>query len=209
MLWLQSYRRTLSLAAPHLPLMMAVTLLALGAIFGLALAGASGFINRTLLIWASLVLGTFLAMGFLQNTLRLSRGLPLDPYAFFLISPVLLVKLFATAALMTIIILGGVCLLLVPGLMAFSAFYFAPLLVVDKGLSPVAALRESARLTRGHRREIFIAHLIASILYSVATIPVFTMVFTMPLYWFFLVTPYLELCGERNAPSGDMPGEAV
>ena len=202
MQWISSYRRILRQASPHLPLMMGVTVLALGSMVGLALIEASGLISRNLLIGASLLLGTFLALGFLQNTLRLSRGLALDPYAFVLVSPVLVGKLIATVALMALIILGGLCLFLVPGLMAFSAFYFAPVLVVDKGLGPVQALRESARLTRGHRREILLAHLVASALYSLASIPGFTLVLTMPLYWFFLVTPYLEYSAElENGPA--------
>lgn len=56
-----------------------------------------------------------------------------------------------TTILFVIIVLIGLLLLIVPGIIAALVFMFAPYLVIDKGLGPVAALKESARITKGNR----------------------------------------------------------
>lgn len=45
----------------------------------------------------------------------------------------------------------GYILLIVPGVIASVMFFFAPWLVVDKGLGPIEALKASARITKGNR----------------------------------------------------------
>lgn len=47
-------------------------------------------------------------------------------------------------------------LLAIPALVVSLVFGFAFYLVVDKGLSALAALKESARITRGHRFQLFL-----------------------------------------------------
>lgn len=56
--------------------------------------------------------------------------------------------------LANIIILGGFILLIVPGVIAMTAFLYAPYAVIDKGLGPVEALKYSARITKGNRLRI-------------------------------------------------------
>jgi uncharacterized membrane protein len=61
----------------------------------------------------------------------------------------------------------GLVLFIVPGIIIALAFSFAGVLVIEKGLGPVEALKESVRLTRGHRFELFklaVATLIINIL---------------------------------------------
>ena len=50
----------------------------------------------------------------------------------------------------------GLILLIVPGIIISIMLVFTPYLVVDRNLGPIAALKESARVTRGHRWEILI-----------------------------------------------------
>lgn len=57
--------------------------------------------------------------------------------------------------LVVIIVLVGLILLIVPGIIAAIALSFVGFLVIDKGLRPVAALKESARLTKGYRWHLF------------------------------------------------------
>ena len=52
-------------------------------------------------------------------------------------------------------ILLGLVLLIVPGIIIALAFSLAGLLVIEKGLGPVEALKESVRLTKGHRLDLF------------------------------------------------------
>jgi uncharacterized membrane protein len=65
-------------------------------------------------------------------------------------------KLLGTIVLMDMILLIGFVLLIVPGIILSVALGFSSLLVIDKGLVPIAALKESARLTRGHRWDLFV-----------------------------------------------------
>jgi uncharacterized membrane protein len=48
-------------------------------------------------------------------------------------------------------VLLGFILLIVPGIVWAIKFQFIPLLVVDKGLGPVEAMRESGKMTEGHK----------------------------------------------------------
>ncbi len=54
-------------------------------------------------------------------------------------------------ALYIIAILVGYILLLVPGVIAMIAFFFAPYFVIDKGMGPIEAMKASARITKGNR----------------------------------------------------------
>lgn len=55
-------------------------------------------------------------------------------------------------SLLLLVILGiGFVLLIIPGIILSIMFQFAPYLVIDKGLGPIEALKESARLTKGYK----------------------------------------------------------
>ncbi|KND51243.1 MAG: hypothetical protein ABA06_02945 [Parcubacteria bacterium C7867-001] len=60
-------------------------------------------------------------------------------------------KYLGVNVLAVIIVLIGFILLIIPGIIASLAIMFAQYLVVDKGLNPIAAVKESARLTKGKR----------------------------------------------------------
>jgi len=50
-----------------------------------------------------------------------------------------------------IAVVVGLLLLIVPGIIAALAFYFTQYLIVERKLWPFEALKESARITKGHR----------------------------------------------------------
>ncbi|HEX8591203.1 MAG TPA: hypothetical protein VF696_00410 [Candidatus Paceibacterota bacterium] len=64
-------------------------------------------------------------------------------------------KLIGTMLLSIILIIIGLILLIVPGVILGIMFAFAGFIAVDKGLSPVAALKHSAAITKGNRSRIF------------------------------------------------------
>lgn len=64
-------------------------------------------------------------------------------------------KYLGATLLSMVVIIGGLILLIVPGVIFALMFYFTPYLVIDKGLGPVEAMKESARMTKGHRWTIF------------------------------------------------------
>jgi uncharacterized membrane protein len=64
-------------------------------------------------------------------------------------------KFIVTAFLFGLMLFLGTLALLIPGLIVLSTFYFSTVLVVDRRLRPIAALRESARMTKGIRLQVF------------------------------------------------------
>lgn len=54
-----------------------------------------------------------------------------------------------------LLIMIGFVLFIIPGLILSAVFFFANFLAVDKGLSPVAALKRSRELTKGNRWPLF------------------------------------------------------
>ena len=64
-------------------------------------------------------------------------------------------RYLATCLLSFLIILVGFLFFIVPGIIASVAFVFAPFLTIDKGLGPIEALKESARITKGNRWHVF------------------------------------------------------
>lgn len=58
--------------------------------------------------------------------------------------------------LVGIIVIVGLLLLIVPGVIASLALMFTSFLIVDKGMGPIEALKESARITKGHRMALFL-----------------------------------------------------
>ncbi|MBU0546412.1 DUF975 family protein [Patescibacteria group bacterium] len=60
-----------------------------------------------------------------------------------------LFEYFLGSLLYSLIVLGGIILLIIPGIYWALRYQFAPLLIVDKGLKPVEALKKSAVMTEG------------------------------------------------------------
>lgn len=65
-------------------------------------------------------------------------------------------KYVGTKILTGIIVIIGLILLIVPGIIAALALLFATYLVVDRNLGPIEAMKESARMTKGHRWNLFL-----------------------------------------------------
>lgn len=59
-------------------------------------------------------------------------------------------KYVGALLLQIIAVLVGLVLLVVPGIIAMVVFMFASIVVIDQGLGPIDAMKESLRITRGH-----------------------------------------------------------
>jgi len=66
------------------------------------------------------------------------------------------VPFLLTHLLFALIVVGGLLLLVVPGIVWAVTYGFAPMLCAAEGCRPAEALRESRRLTRGHRQSLFL-----------------------------------------------------
>ena len=58
--------------------------------------------------------------------------------------------------LVVIIVIAGLILLIVPGVMWALKYMFVPLIVMEKKMGPLDSLKESARITYGHKWDLFI-----------------------------------------------------
>lgn len=63
---------------------------------------------------------------------------------------------FGTMVMFTVMILVGFVLLIVPGIILGIIFGFSLYLVAEKGLMPIDAFKESARITKGNRWNLFL-----------------------------------------------------
>jgi uncharacterized membrane protein len=78
-----------------------------------------------------------------------------------------------TSILLGIIVVVGLILLIVPGVIAALALAFSGYLVVYRGMKPIEALKESARLTKGNRSKLFLLGLSLIGLAILGAIPLF------------------------------------
>lgn len=95
----------------------------------------------------SVVTRTLLALSVSHSKIALSHMLTLHGTA----------RLLGVVALSQIIIVAGIYALIVPGIIFAIMFSFAPYIVLEKGYGPIAALKESAAMTRGIRWSLFAA----------------------------------------------------
>lgn len=114
----------------------------------------SAVATRPLLVCGIHALQVGVTLAALRIALRLADGRPIGD----LDLKVLLAGYFPfllTHILFGLIVAAGMILLIVPGFIWGITYGFAPVLVAADGYDPVEALRESRRLTRGHRQALF------------------------------------------------------
>ena len=90
--------------------------------------------------------------------------------------------------LMGLAFAGGLILLIIPGIIFGLMFWFGGYLVVDRSLSPMEAMKESAHMTSGHKWELFLLAvaslglmligIICLLIGFLVAIPVVTLAFT-------------------------------
>ncbi len=114
-------------------------------------------------------------------------------------------------SILLFIIVGiGLVLIIVPGIYAALAFGLAGYAVVDKGMNPIAALKESARLTKGNRWKLFLFALAVVGLSILAAIPLFLGLFVMaPVSMLAGIHAYRTLEGYAGATSAPAPASAA
>lgn len=108
--------------------------------------GLGGVIN--------LILGTFIAMGMTAFFLK-GHDMPESVESKELWHPQPFWIFLATRLLVGAVVVIGIILLIVPGVIFGLMFMFAPYLVIDKGLGPIEAMKESKRITTGNKWQLF------------------------------------------------------
>jgi uncharacterized membrane protein len=96
-------------------------------------------------------------------------------------------KFLGASILMYLAIIIGLALLIVPGLIAIVLFMFTTFIVIDRGLGPIEAMKESMRIGRSDRWTllglfalmmlIFVAGIMAAFVGLLVAMPVATLTF--------------------------------
>lgn len=79
-------------------------------------------------------------------------------------------KYIAGTILYLLIMIGGLCLLVVPGIIWMIKFQFFGFLIIDKNLGPIEALKKSYEITRGVKWNLFLFHVIMMALVSLGAL---------------------------------------
>jgi hypothetical protein len=104
---------------------------------------------------ASIVVSIFVGMGITTFSLRAHdnvQGAQLSD----LWNPAPFWRFLGAHILTLIAVTLGMLALIVPGIIIAMGLAFVPYLVVERGLGPIEALKESWRVTKGHKMQIFL-----------------------------------------------------
>lgn len=87
----------------------------------------------------------------------------------------------AGSILYGLIVLGGLILLIIPGIYFAIKYYFVIFLVVDKRLGPIEALKKSAKITQGSNTKIFLLGLALFVINCVGFLTLIGLLVTVPI----------------------------
>lgn len=119
-------------------------------------------------------------------------------------------EFFICMGLMNMAILVGFLFVYIPGIVIAIMFMFAPMLLVDRGLSPTEALKESNKLTYGNKWNIFFSILVLEIVIGVVfgifawitpILGLLVMIVAMPVIIGLIAAIYGKLTGGQAAAS--------
>ncbi len=121
---------------------------------GIAFITAAGL---GVILW---VIGMIVQMGYLKIYLKLQSGVHSEFKELFThYQPFW--RYLGSMILYCLRVFVGLLLLIVPGIIWAIKFQFMPALVIDKGMKPLEAMRESGRMTEGHKMHLFKFGLVA------------------------------------------------
>lgn len=140
--------------------------------FLVSMLQGSGLVHEFIAFIVSLGVSTLLYCGLMQIYLKAHD----DPHAptwedFWNPKPFL--NYLGTSILLAIMVILGVIALIIPGIYLALMFSMAGYLVVDRGLGPIEALKESARLTSGQRWKLLLLGVVIFGLGILGSIPLF------------------------------------
>lgn len=134
-----------------------------------------------------------LSGGYYIMWLRMVRGEEVSFNNFMDVKPFIL-PLVLTTLLMQLCIMGGMLLLIVPGIIISLGIWVAPMVVLDKNLSPVDAIKGAWRITDGYKVDIFLLGILMTIVNVIGVIPCgLGLIITIPLSLGAMVSFYNQI----------------
>ena len=104
--------------------------------------------------------------------------------------------------LILLIVIVGFILLVIPGIIASLGLSFATYLVIDRGMQPVASIKESWRITKGHKWQLFLLLVSLMLLNILGLIALFVgILVTIPITWLAVTHAYRTLSGPGVVPT--------
>lgn len=123
-------------------------------IFGKATSEADLFI--LVLIIPFFIASIMISAGLIKIPVLLASGLDAKFSDIWVTNWKLLLKYVFASILSGLIVLGGFILLIIPGIIFSLKLMFVPYFVIDKGLSPIEAIKASWNATKGNLSEIIL-----------------------------------------------------
>jgi uncharacterized membrane protein len=117
-------------------------------------------IIRFLASVVSFFLGQLVAIVWIALALAIIDGRPISGESL-LPDGSTLISYIIASLIFSVMFVFGLVLLIIPGIIVAVVFGLYGWALVDKGLDPMASLRESSRLTAGHRGQLFLFVLLA------------------------------------------------
>ncbi len=162
---------------------------------GATATASSTAVNFTL----SLIVGTLIEMGLVTFMLHAARA-PETVTLKSLWNPQPFFRYLVAQIAVAITVLCGFVLLIIPGVIAALMFMFTPYLIIDKGLAPFDAMRESMRMTKGHRWQLFLLMCTVVLLNILGVVALLVgLLVTVPLSMIAVARAYRTL--EASAPT--------
>ena len=150
---------------------------------------------------ANQVIYTFFEVGLIRIFLAAARGEQPGFGDLFSGAPRYLPFLGLRLLLGLIFVLGS-GLLIVPGVIAYCGLWMAPYYLVDAGLGPIEAMKESWRATSGQKGSIFLFLLLGTLLASSGICACCVGVLaTGPIYFTAMAIVFLRISGRGGAQS--------
>jgi len=154
------------------------------------------------------ILGMVVSLGLIKISLKFCDGVKgqLDDL---LSSFDLLLNYIAASILYVLIILGGVILLIIPGIIWMIKFSLFPYFIVEKGLGPVEALKASSEATMGAKWDLFLFGLLLGLINLAGFLCLVVGLFaTIPTSMVAYAYVYRELSGSTASPMSSGQSES-
>ncbi len=157
------------------------------------IGGEPGLVSFIVGIVAT-VLQWWLYIGLTRIALRAYSGAPIAFPMLFGESWKTLLRYAIAAIVAGVITCIGLILLIVPGIIAMTALSLFTFLILEREIKPIDALKESRRLTTGHRMNIFFLILIIGVINIIGAIPMgLGLLVTAPISLLALVHMYKQI----------------
>lgn len=157
-------------------------------------------ISTNLISW---VLSMIMGMGLMKIILKVYDN---EKAVFFdLFSCIhLFFKYLFGSVLYILIIIGGLCLLIVPGIIWGMRFFFCYYFIIDKEMGPIQSLRKSSAITKGSKWNLFLFLLLIAAINLLGVLCLFVgLLATVPMTSIAVVYVYRKLLSQAEA--GQMP----